>query len=135
MCLMAKSKFNERLVLCVKARKVRDLVKGLDHKVLKGNIDTEVSDVVFDSRKATKDTIFVCIIGAVSDGHDYIKKAYDAGCRAFVIEKDVKDFDEDNESLVIKTDNNRRSLAVLSQEMTLQLLLLLEPRVKLQHRL
>lgn len=115
MCLMAKSKFNERLVLCVKARKVRDLVKGLDHKVLKGNIDTEVSDVVFDSRKATKDTIFVCIIGAVSDGHDYIKKAYDAGCRAFVIEKDVKNFDEDNESLVIKTDNNRRALAVLSQ--------------------
>ena len=45
MCLMAKSKFNERLVLCVKARKVRDLVKGLDDKRLKGNIGTEVSDV------------------------------------------------------------------------------------------
>ena len=66
MCLMAKSKFNERLVLCVKARKVRDLVKGLDHKVLKGNIDTEVSDVVFDSRKATKDTIYKAI-GALNE--------------------------------------------------------------------
>lgn len=94
---------------------VRDIAKGFDFDLLKGSLDVKVNDVVSDSRKASKDNIFICIVGAVSDGHKFIKSALEAGCRAFVIQNDVKDFEDYDDVLVIKTENTRKALACMSQ--------------------
>ncbi len=46
-----------------------------------------VSDIVTDSRQVTKDCIFVCICGGVSDGHEHIGEAIEAGAAVVVAEK------------------------------------------------
>lgn len=46
----------------------------------------DVTAVCVDSRKAKEDCLFVCIKGFVSDGHAYAPKAYEQGCRYFLVE-------------------------------------------------
>ena len=68
--------------------KLKDWLKGLEYQVLAGDPDMEVSDVVYDSRKAEPHTVFVCMAGSRIDSHDFIPEVYQKGCRAFVVEKD-----------------------------------------------
>ena len=46
-----------------------------------------IGKVEYDSRKADPSTLFFCLPGARADGHDYAPSAYEAGCRAFVVER------------------------------------------------
>ncbi|MBR4895937.1 MAG: UDP-N-acetylmuramoyl-L-alanyl-D-glutamate--2,6-diaminopimelate ligase, partial [Clostridia bacterium] len=46
-----------------------------------------IGKVEYDSRKADPLTLFFCLPGARADGHDYAPSAYEAGCRAFVVER------------------------------------------------
>ena len=39
----------------------------------KGNVDTGITELVYDSRKIVKGCLFVCIKGANFDGHEFIK--------------------------------------------------------------
>lgn len=71
----------------------------------------DIAYVAYDSRKATFDTVFVCIAGAVHDGHDFAKSAYDQGCRVFVCEHEV-DLPED--AIVLLVQNTRIALARLA---------------------
>lgn len=75
------------------------------------NENTIINDVVYDSRKATENTIFVCISGFQADGHNYAKSAYEKGSRVFAVEKDVSLPDD---ALIIKVDNTRKFLALAS---------------------
>lgn len=70
-----------------------------------------ISDIVYDSRKAKAGVIFVCIVGAVADGHKYAQSAYDKGARVFVCEKPLT---LPSDALVFRVDNTRRALASLS---------------------
>ena len=70
-----------------------------------------ISDIVYDSRKAKEGVIFVCIVGAVADGHKYAQSAYDKGARVFVCEKPLS---LPSDALVFRVDNTRRALASLS---------------------
>ena len=47
------------------------LLKDLEYTVLQGNVDGEVTAVVNDSRKVCPGCLFICITGAVFDGHVY----------------------------------------------------------------
>ena len=70
-----------------------------------------ISDIVYDSRKAKAGVIFVCIVGAVADGHKYAQSAYDKGARVFVCEKPLS---LPSDALVFLVDNTRRALASLA---------------------
>ena len=70
-----------------------------------------ISDIVYDSRKAADGVIFVCIVGAVADGHQYARSAYDKGARVFVCEKPL---DLPADAIVFQVENTRRALASLS---------------------
>ena len=72
---------------------------------------TEVSSLCSDSRKACSDSLFVCISGSLSDGHDYARAAYNRMCRIFVSEHPVKLPDD---AFVIVTPDTRIALARLS---------------------
>ncbi len=79
--------------------------------------DREVTDLVYDSRKANENTVFVCMIGAETDGHKYAKKAYEQGCRTMVIQQGseaVADLPEDEELTVIVVEDTRHALAMMS---------------------
>ncbi len=76
-----------------------------------GFADIQIDDIVYDSRKARPDVIFVCLVGAFSDGHKYISSAYEKGCRCFLCEREVSLPDD---ATVIITENTRATLAKIS---------------------
>jgi UDP-N-acetylmuramoyl-L-alanyl-D-glutamate--2,6-diaminopimelate ligase len=87
------------------------LLEQLDYKCLQGETHTLVTDLVYDSRKAGKGSVFVCIKGTVTDGHDYIPEVVDKGAVAIVIEKDIE---LPMDVTVIRVDNARKALAYMS---------------------
>lgn len=51
-----------------------------------GETNREVSEIVFDSRKATENSLYVALKGTVSDGHSYIDSAIEKGAKVIVCE-------------------------------------------------
>ncbi|MDO4268613.1 MAG: Mur ligase domain-containing protein, partial [Eubacteriales bacterium] len=52
--------------------KICDWLKGVPFTLQQGSLDTEVSEVVFDSRRAAPGAVFVCMKGTRTDSHDFI---------------------------------------------------------------
>lgn len=92
--------------------KLKELLVNLSYTLLKGNIETEINDIKYDSRKVTKDDIYVALVGFNSDGHDYVNSAIKNGANTIVISK-IMDIKE--EVNVIKVDDTRIALAYLSK--------------------
>ena len=91
--------------------KIRRLLEELEYTLLAGDIDTEISTLVYDSRKVQEGSVFVCISGTLRDAHDFIPDVIAKGAKAIVVEKDV----ERKEGITyIKVENSRRALAYLS---------------------
>ena len=72
----------------------------------------EIADITYDSRRATADTMFVCLIGAVSDGHNYAAGAYVCGCRVFMVQRQLDTLAPD--AVQIVTADTRAALALAS---------------------
>ena len=75
--------------------------------------DCEITDIVYDSRKAAPGTVFVALRGAFTDGHDYVQSAYLNGAAVFLTEHDVQ---LPSGAQVIVTKDTRAALAVISAE-------------------
>lgn len=88
-----------------------ELIKGLDTDYTKGSLKIEIAGVAYDSRKVVKDTVFVCIDGTKTDGHDYIPQALQNGASAVVVQKDVQ---VPEGITVIRTQDTRYALAYIS---------------------
>ncbi len=67
------------------------------------DVKAEVAAVCVDSRKAKENCLFVCIKGFVSDGHAYAPKAYEQGCRYFLVENVLDLPDDALQILVLDT--------------------------------
>ena len=50
-------------------------------------MDVDVQGLTFDSRKVLPGYVFIAVTGTLSDGHDFIQKAIDAGANAIVCER------------------------------------------------
>lgn len=87
------------------------LLERLDYEVLQGTDQTEVTTLINDSRKAEKGSVFVCISGAVSDGHSYAADVAAKGAAALVVEHNV-DVPEDVTVILVK--DTRYALALMS---------------------
>lgn len=66
--------------------KLKEILQSIDCKII-GDVELEVKDIQFDSRKVTKGTLFVAQRGTKVDGHDFIDKAVEQGAVAVVCEK------------------------------------------------
>lgn len=96
---------------------LRELLKGTSYFSNKPYQEIEeirIKDVVYNSRLATSDTVFVCIVGETVDGHRYAKSAYDNGCRVFVVQKEIE-IPED--AVQIRVENARITLAIISNNL------------------
>jgi UDP-N-acetylmuramoyl-L-alanyl-D-glutamate--2,6-diaminopimelate ligase len=67
--------------------RLADLCEGLDDGVIRGDAAVEVSDLTYDSRRVGPGTLFVCVRGMSSDGHDFAGAAVEAGAAALVVER------------------------------------------------
>lgn len=52
-----------------------------------GDLDREVSEIVFDSRKVVENSLYVAVKGTVSDGHDFIQSAIEKEAKVIVCEE------------------------------------------------
>lgn len=91
-------------------------LEQIDYTCIQGDVHISVTDLVYDSRKLTENGVFdnwvfVCIKGAVYDGHDYLDQVIDKGAIAIIVEKDVS---VPKDVTVIKVANSRQALAHLS---------------------
>jgi len=70
--------------------KLKDLIKGMPIRSLKGDPEVEVSGISYDSRQAKPGDLFVCISGTKDDGHKYAKHAGERGVVAFLASREVE---------------------------------------------
>ena len=68
---------------------LRDWLKGLEYECIRGSLDTEVSEVVYDSRKAAPGAVFVCMAGTRVDSHRFVPDVLKAGVRVLVTERGI----------------------------------------------
>lgn len=92
-------------------KKLKDLLEHLDYQCLQGTTDKEITSVVYDSRKAEPGSLFLCIKGAVSDGHVYAKEVAEKGASVLVVQ-DAVEVPED--VTVIQVENSRYAMACIS---------------------
>ncbi|MBO5259305.1 MAG: UDP-N-acetylmuramoyl-L-alanyl-D-glutamate--2,6-diaminopimelate ligase [Agathobacter sp.] len=90
---------------------IQKLMEHLDYTFLTGSMETEISTLVYDSRKVEKDSVFVCISGTVRDAHDFIPDVVEKGASVVIVEKDVEFLPG---VTYIKVDNSRKALAYMS---------------------
>jgi UDP-N-acetylmuramoyl-L-alanyl-D-glutamate--2,6-diaminopimelate ligase len=69
-----------------------ELLQGLPLLDQSG-LDCEIDSVVYDSRKARRGSLFVCIPGYVTDGHDYIGQALAQGVSAVLLQREIPGLD------------------------------------------
>ncbi|HBJ87396.1 MAG TPA: UDP-N-acetylmuramoyl-L-alanyl-D-glutamate--2,6-diaminopimelate ligase, partial [Verrucomicrobiales bacterium] len=67
--------------------KLRDLIPNLDKPAVSGSLDTEITGLAYDSRKAGPGIAFVALRGAQADGHAFISKAIELGAAAIIAEQ------------------------------------------------
>ncbi len=93
--------------------KLADLVKKIDFSLVQGNLEVEISDIFYDSRKCIDNSVFVCLKGYEADGHKFINSALDKGAVAVVVSDEVQ---IKQGVTVIRVENTREALAFMSAE-------------------
>lgn len=93
--------------------KLTDLLYNLSYECIKGSMDVDVTEVVYDSRKVTEGCLFICIEGANFDGHEFAADVAQKGAGVLIVSKPVADI-ADKDVTVIKVENTRYAMAFIS---------------------
>ena len=91
--------------------KLKSWLKELPYTLLQGSLETEVDEVVYDSRKAAPGTVFVCMRGTNVDSHTFIPDVVEKGAPVLVVEHPVE---APENVTVIQVENGRNALSLLS---------------------
>ena len=94
--------------------KLLSLLEHLEYKCLQGNTDQEVSSVVYDSRKVEEGSLFICIRGAVVDGHKFVPDVVAKRCKTLIVEEPVE---APADVTVIQVEDTRYAMAFISSSM------------------
>ena len=89
-----------------------DILNGADVLDILGNKEIEISEIVFDSRKAVKNSLYIAIKGTLVDGHQYIPSAIEKGTKAIVCE--VLPEQKEEGIIYIKVENSSKVLGLLA---------------------
>ena len=87
------------------------LVQELEYELLQGSLEGEISELVYDTRKVTKDAMFVCIVGTAFDSHTKAAEVAAAGAKVLIVSKEVE---VPTDVTVIKVADTRYALALIS---------------------
>ena len=90
---------------------LHQLLEDLSYEILQGDLNTEVSSIENDSRKAAPGSLFFCIRGAVSDGHAYARAAAEKGAAVLIVEEKV---DVPENVTVIQCEDTRLAMAKIA---------------------
>lgn len=88
---------------------LNELLKSIDYLSYENQDNIEIKNICYDSRKVEHGSLFVCIKGFESDGHQYAESAINKGAVAIVCEDDI-----DCNIPKIKVKNSRKAMSFLS---------------------
>ena len=91
--------------------KLSSLLEKLEYTCVQGSTEQEVTGVVYDSRKVTDGSLFICIRGAVVDGHKFIPDVTAKGAKVLVVEEEVS---APSDVTVIQVTDTRYAMAFIS---------------------
>lgn len=91
--------------------KLEQLLERLEYTCLQGSTDLEITKVEADSRKAEEGSLFICIRGAVADGHTFVPSVVKQGTKAIVVEEPIQ-VPEDVTVILVK--DTRYAMAVIA---------------------
>lgn len=94
--------------------KLSQICREVEYRCLKGSMDARVRDIIYDSRKIAKETMFVCMVGAVTDGHNYIPDAVEKGASVIVVEREEAAAQIPDGITVLQVKSTRLALALMS---------------------
>ena len=92
-------------------KKISLLVQELEYELLQGSLEGEISELVYDTRKVSKDSMFVCIVGTAFDSHEKAAEVAAAGAKVLVVSKNVE---VPENVTVIKVADTRYALSLIS---------------------
>lgn len=85
----------------MKLLKIMENIEFSSNKLWDEIKDIEIKDIAYNSSKTEDGYIFVAIKGETVDGHKYAIKAYERGCRVFILQDDL-DLGEDSIKIFVK---------------------------------
>ena len=93
--------------------KLEQLMEGVPFTLVQGSMETEVTDIIYDSRKAAPGLAFVCIVGTQRDSHEFAADCAAKGVSVLVIQHDI-DLSAVPEATVVKVESSRYAMALMS---------------------
>ena len=99
------------------------LMEKLSYTLVSGSVETQVESLTSDSRKVRENTAFVCIVGAVSDGHTYIQAAVEQKASVIVVQQGCKEeylAQIPDTVTVVSVENTRYALACQPHILTIR---------------
>ena len=93
--------------------KLEQLLEGVPFTLVQGSLDTEVQDIIYDSRKAAPALAFVCIVGTQRDSHEFAADCAAKGVSVLVIQHDI-DLSAMPGVTVVKVESSRYAMALMS---------------------
>ena len=91
---------------------LKDLLDKVDIQSIKGKDNKLIGSIIYDSREAIKNSLFVAIRGIVFDSHEVIEEAIRLGSVCIICEEFPKKIFSD--VTYIKVKNSRKCLGVIS---------------------
>ncbi len=88
---------------------IKNLLKEMDYESYSGENNIEIKGITNDSRKISKDHIFVAIKGYTDDGHKFIESALENGASAVICENIPGNVKEKGNYILVKSP--RESMA------------------------
>lgn len=92
-------------------KQICSLVEKLDYELLSGNLEGEITELVYDTRKVVPGCMFVCIEGTAFDSHEKAGEIAAAGAKVLVVSKEIT---VPENVTVIKVADTRYALALIS---------------------
>ena len=92
--------------------KLRDLLKDVRVKEVRADMELELRDICYDSRRAAPGTAFVAIRGFETDGHKYIASAAGLGAECAICEATPE-----ADIPYVLVEDSREALALMSRNL------------------
>ncbi|AAK80087.1 UDP-N-acetylmuramoyl-L-alanyl-D-glutamate--2,6-diaminopimelate ligase [Clostridium acetobutylicum] len=90
--------------------KLKKIIGDVKYELICGDLNVEIDNLNYDSRKVNEKGLFFCIEGYTSDGHDFIDKAVEKGADVIVCTKVPKKLPN---CTVVKVEDGRKAMAVM----------------------
>jgi UDP-N-acetylmuramoyl-L-alanyl-D-glutamate--2,6-diaminopimelate ligase len=68
-------------------KNLSQILRGVKTQQIQGDTEKNIAKIIFDSRKAEKDCLFVAVRGTQVDGHNFISQVIEKGATAIICEE------------------------------------------------